>query len=940
MEAAIESFHINLEETRNKIIYHAQSNFQSGTGLQECHRSLSTVYRDVQHLFDAIPLEVSNSSNEVWYAMIENCKLKASQLAIDLCTYVTSTSQPPPPPPSSDDNNNGSGNESRAISRSNTSNSVIRTYLIDQNGIESQSAIAQIVELTIRLIVESQTPIIKLDEASEATAKVTAKAMDEQKQEISKITQRYTAYQRSLLRHRSKPSIENIAQIRRYAKQSRLYVSEYIFQTTPQHDDEEDDDEHDHNDEHPNGNEPLDREEYKRYCKQPYAHAITVILGEASSLLHPLMMWTDGIHNSLSQLQSLDQNKNQRNHHANHKEEIVQSSLMEMCANTIDTVHLEAEHLSISIGNWFLKDNQESFASSNSNTTSTSTNHRTKYNSNGTSNGNNNDSNETGLDLTILDNSLDEMAYLSQVIHRYCNFAKHIAEHIQEKQEQDEQNEDNKHQNKVTLAQHLQEQSLFYSTTETKLTNANLNQAFKIAKPVEMILGMEMYAPSIVDDVYFISTRALERASGTLEHKAIWTVALWIVDVWSVDEQVNNMRSNLSGNGSINNSSSSIYRALLNNLGCTTNEHGEEEGRKEETNEHHNAKPRKENKGFSFSSALIDAIENTTSGSIITKKDSDDKAPRSGGGPLSGSSLLNRNNVDVHKVEMDTQFCTLNGINAASSACLGLAELFETLGATGDEEEKEPMDEKTTSMIKLAKEQMESHSKSYKLLLQDQSHLIVVEWCGTVHDTSTAPPLVASLRQSPCMHRIYFYISNEEYNLNSSDFHKAETDERLEKLLLSPLRDSRLLAQVESGKCDEGVTIAIVKDISCQVLSIVLNTILNQRKAFSEWGSLLLSKQVRLLEKFFCSIIFKADHESSIVDTVGANTSQILDQFQKIKQTITILQLDKPSDWAAFAYTVGESSELNLSQDEIRAVMLLRQDWSKDKIDAVCNSQS
>ena len=162
----------------------------------------------------------------------------------------------------------------------------------------------------------------------------------------------------------------------------------------------------------------------------------------------------------------------------------------------------------------------------------------------------------------------------------------------------------------------------------------------------------------------------------------------------------------------------------------------------------------------------------------------------------------------------------------------------------------------------------------------------------------------------------------------------------MEKLLLSPLRDSRLLAQIGSGKCDEGVTIAVVKDISFQVVSIMLGTMLNQRKSFSEWGSLLLSKQVRLLEQFFCSIVFKEGDESSIVDTVGANTSHILNQFQKIKQAITILQLDKPSDWAAFAYEVGESSELNLSSSEIRAVMNLREDWSTDKIDAVCSTLS
>ena len=975
METAIENFHINLEETRNKITHHAQTNFQSETSVQECHHLLSTVYHDVQRLFDAMPLplvgQVGRSvngeattttssthtqSNEVWYAMIENCKLKASQLAMELCKYVTSTS-----PASSIHNMSNNGDHV----------ALLRTSLIDQNnGIESQTAIAQIVELTIRLIVEYHTPILEDQDSNDSNDSKVMVTQQQRNNDIQEMIKRYTSYQRSLLRHRSKPSIENIAQIRKYAKQSQLCVSDYIYQTTPQHYDDNDDDDDNNDVTKNNENDPqkvLDREEYQRYCKQPYAHAVTVILGEASSLLHPLMMWTDGIHGTLAQLE-LNNNKShssqqhrqqhRQRRHPNYKEEVVQSSLMEMCANTIDTIHLEAEHLSISIGNWFLKDNQESFANSTTTHLQQQQQHQQqqqnqpqqRYHHNGSLNNQTQNENESALDLTILDNSLDEMAYLCQVIHRYCTFSKHIAEHIQRKQleEQKHNDQDESHHsvsnnnNKITLAQHLQEQSLFYSTAETKLTNANLQQAFRIAKPVEMILGMEIYAPSIVDDAYFISTRALERASGTLEHKAVWTIAHWIVDIWSADEVYNNGDGLSGGNDhSHSSSTSSVYHALLNNLGCTVYDNDQDGGNKE-SNDRKSDNARKETKkGFSFSSVLIDALDSTTASGNNSSKDNNDSkgAPRSGG-PLSGSSLLNRNTVDVHKVEMDTQFCTLNGIHAASSACLGLAESFETMIAI-DEEGREAMDEKTTSMIKLAKSQMESHSKSYKRLLEGQSHYIVVEWCGSVQDTSVAPPLVASLRQSPCMHRIFFYISNEEYNLNSSDFHKAEADERLEKLLLSPLRDSRLLSQVGNGKCDEGVTIAIVKDISCQVISLVLDTILNQRKSFSDWGSLLLSKQVRMLEQFFCSIVLKEDNESAIIDTaVGANTSQILNQFHRIKQAITILQLDKPSDWAAFAYEVGKSTDLDLSQKEIRSVMTLREDWSLDKIDAVCGPQS
>ena len=154
----------------------------------------------------------------------------------------------------------------------------------------------------------------------------------------------------------------------------------------------------------------------------------------------------------------------------------------------------------------------------------------------------------------------------------------------------------------------------------------------------------------------------------------------------------------------------------------------------------------------------------------------------------------------------------------------------------------------------LAKEQMESHSKSYKNLLYKSIHEIVIEWCGKVSDTRISPPFIASLPQSPCLHRIYFYLSHEEYDLDSSKFHKAEADERIDKLLIRPLKDPRLLMQVWNGKCDEGATIAIIQELSCGVVLLILETNLKQKKQFSDRESLLLSKQIQMLERMLTEI--------------------------------------------------------------------------------------
>ena len=133
---------------------------------------------------------------------------------------------------------------------------------------------------------------------------------------------------------------------------------------------------------------------------------------------------------------------------------------------------------------------------------------------------------------------------------------------------------------------------------------------------------------------------------------------------------------------------------------------------------------------------------------------------------------------------------------------------------------------------------------------------------------------------------------------------------------------------------------------------------------FTDWGSLLLAKQIRMLENFFCGIIlrkqdsdvdkmhnndagptneggtFTDDGTLNSVGATGGNTGEILHQFQKLSQAITVLQLEKPSDWAAFAYEVGDSQENNLTKHEIKKLMSLRVDFSEEAVAAVCGESS
>jgi hypothetical protein len=114
-----------------------------------------------------------------------------------------------------------------------------------------------------------------------------------------------------------------------------------------------------------------------------------------------------------------------------------------------------------------------------------------------------------------------------------------------------------------------------------------------------------------------------------------------------------------------------------------------------------------------------------------------------------------------------------------------------------------------------------------------------------------------------------------------------------------------------------------------------------------DWGAMLLSKQVRTLQNVFCGLVLGSGitsindktNSSSLpaVAASRANTSTILKQFERVNQAVSVLQLEKPSDWLAFAYKVGENDDTNLTTDEIRRIMSLRLDFSEEAIAKVCS---
>ena len=135
--------------------------------------------------------------------------------------------------------------------------------------------------------------------------------------------------------------------------------------------------------------------------------------------------------------------------------------------------------------------------------------------------------------------------------------------------------------------------------------------------------------------------------------------------------------------------------------------------------------------------------------------------------------------------------------------------------------------------------------------------------------------------------------------------------------------------------------------MSWKSAEIILEVVLKEHKEFNEWGAMLLSKQVRGLQNVYCSLVLGSGASSKEEEgkpgsnsaTARTNTSTILKQFERVNQAVSLLQLEKPSDWLAFAYKVGDG-DTNLTIEEIRSIMSLRVDFSQDAIAKVCEHLS
>jgi len=414
----------------------------------------------------------------------------------------------------------------------------------------------------------------------------------------------------------------------------------------------------------------------------------------------------------------------------------------------------------------------------------------------------------------------------------------------------------------------------------------------------------------------------LKRAASTRSNQAIGTVAHSIAsDVWSTE----------MANG--------VHEALVEQRGCYKEVSSADDNAKSSSD---HASPSKSNSN-SFALALMGALdddlngdnnsnENTLSKPKSTPASSNLKSPSSGGflglGSLSTSLASVGGGDKFLQIRLDTFLCALNGIHSASAACTSLVDVLDSLLSSDEDDEGGKGLEKTQqtmSMIHLAREELFRFSKNYQDLLKTQAARVVTEFCGSLQDA----PVFKGSAFFPVLR---YFLERETFELPSAqELATAEDDARLYKILIQPMQDCRLLQQFE--KCDLDVLRSLCQEIAHSLVDLFLDVILSPvlPKRFTDWGSLLFSKEVRMVQNHLQSLMQAAASTvaASHKDQAGA-VPVLSTQWERLSQAVTILQLEKPSDWSFYYQSTSV-----FSPQELQAIMQLRVDFSADVINSV-----
>jgi hypothetical protein len=720
---------------------------------------------------------------------------------------------------------------------------------------ECQGAIARMAELTLVL------------HGPPSNNNNTDNNTDNTESMIEDIVTTYASYQRQVLRQRAKPSIARLVAYRKRLKEEEEVVSSTNIM------EEMDED-------------GTDSHSKQQQQQQQHAHVLTTILGQASALIHPLMMWQRNIPDDFIPLQQL-------------------------CTQTIATLDEQAQSLTQTVATWCMEDWHVDDV------------WMTKSAQNEAS---------TPDEVAALDAMVEELAFACQVMDRYIAL-------VVVGGRGNGNSDTNTTQTTNILVELHPEWTWKYASLEQYLTMQQLQSALSLANPVPIVVGTPIQVPSVVEDAQYLSRRALERAASTRSTQAIGTVAHALAqNVWSTELRTGTTTQQQQQFG--------VYAALVDQKGCWQ-EPPKNNDNNNSNNNDADATPLKQPTSSSFASALLgafdddDDLQTSSPHPPQKKKNKPPSAPSSGNtflGSLS-SSLANSSISGIsgggadkmQHIRMDTYFCALNGIHSASAACASLVGVLDSLlpENNGEESSNTTKDSNnkgaSVTMIQLAREELFRYSKEYQNLLQAQVERVVFEFCGSLQDAPV-------YKGSRCIPVLRYYLERENYQLaNAKELQVAEEEPRLHQTLIAPLQDCRFLQQF--AKCDGDVLQVICQELVARLVDLVLDCITSTSttavvpKRFTDWGSLLLSKQVRTLQSHISTVLDQAAYSEA------QRISTVLPQWERLSQAVTVLQLEKPSDWVAFYQATSV-----LSTDELEHILKLRVDFSSDAVAAVVAS--
>ena len=310
------------------------------------------------------------------------------------------------------------------------------------------------------------------------------------------------------------------------------------------------------------------------------------------------------------------------------------------------------------------------------------------------------------------------------------------------------------------------------------------------------------------------------------------------------------------------------------------------------------------------------------------------KSPNSGSGGLLSSLTSSVVGGDKFlQIRLDTHVCALNGTHSAAAACSSLVEFLDSLLLSdndndNNDDEVELQQPAQSSMVHLAREELFRYSRNYQDLLKSQAVRLVAEFCGSLQDA----PVYSSNMIIPVLR---YYLERESYDLpDAHHLARAEEETRLYKMLIQPLKECKLLQQFE--KCDSGVLRVICEEMARVVAELFLDVILSPSipKRFTDWGSLLFSKEVRLVQNYLQALMQQAASTAAALHQNQASAVPLLtSQFERLLQAVTILQLEKPSDWTSYYQATSV-----FQPQELRALLSLRVDFSSDVIERAVSS--